>query len=82
MEPYGYPLEAHTVETGDGYLLGVFRMPHGMAAKDAPATHRRGIVASYIPAKRLRVSWPAFLVSNRGPHFAGCSHLHVCCRRL
>lgn len=39
MQPYGYPLEAHTVETVDGYLLGVFRMPRGADA-DAPVTHR------------------------------------------
>lgn len=39
VQPYGYPLEAHTVQTADGYLLGVFRMPRGVRA-DAPATHR------------------------------------------
>ena len=39
VQPYGYPLEAHTVQTADGYLLGVFRMPRGPRS-DAPATRR------------------------------------------
>jgi Partial alpha/beta-hydrolase lipase region len=39
VQPYGYPLEAHTVQTEDGYLLGVFRMPRGVRS-DAPVTHR------------------------------------------
>ncbi len=32
MTPYGYPLEQHTVPTRDGYLLGLFRIPHGAGA--------------------------------------------------
>jgi Partial alpha/beta-hydrolase lipase region len=40
VQPYGYPLEAHTVQTADGYLLGVFRMPQGVRS-DAANTHRR-----------------------------------------
>ena len=39
VQPYGYPLEAHTVQTADGYLLGVFRMPRGVRS-DAPNTRR------------------------------------------
>jgi Partial alpha/beta-hydrolase lipase region len=39
VQPYGYPLEAHTVQTADGYLLGIFRMPRGVHI-DAPATPR------------------------------------------
>jgi hypothetical protein len=30
--PFGYMLEEHTVCTGDGYQLGLFRIPHGAAA--------------------------------------------------
>lgn len=39
VQPYGYLLEAHTVQTEDGYLLGVFRMPRGVRS-DASVTHR------------------------------------------
>jgi hypothetical protein len=29
VEPYGYPLEHHRAVTRDGYVLGLFRIPHG-----------------------------------------------------
>ncbi|XP_031347101.1 lipase 1-like [Photinus pyralis] len=29
IQKYGYPLEVHTVETEDGYILEVHRIPHG-----------------------------------------------------
>eukprot|EP00878_Enallax_costatus_P019936 GHUV01021051.1.p1 GENE.GHUV01021051.1~~GHUV01021051.1.p1 ORF type:complete len:378 (+),score=78.16 GHUV01021051.1:184-1317(+) len=29
VKPYGYPLEEHFVETVDGYILRMFRIPHG-----------------------------------------------------
>jgi len=29
VTPYGYPLNQYTVPTRDGYLLGLFRIPHG-----------------------------------------------------
>ena len=32
VTPYGYPLEQHNIRTKDGYLLGLFRIPHGVAA--------------------------------------------------
>lgn len=49
VEPYGYPLEEVTVQTADGYLLGVFRIPYGVNewAPDAlAATRRRGFAAA------------------------------------
>lgn len=29
---YGYPLEAHKVQTADGYVLEIHRIPHGRVA--------------------------------------------------
>jgi lysosomal acid lipase/cholesteryl ester hydrolase len=29
VQRHGYPIEEHFVETADGYILGVFRIPHG-----------------------------------------------------
>ncbi|CAK1556243.1 unnamed protein product [Leptosia nina] len=34
VRKYGYPLEEHTVETSDGYILGVHRIPYGRDNKD------------------------------------------------
>eukprot|EP00879_Flechtneria_rotunda_P018844 GHRR01019779.1.p2 GENE.GHRR01019779.1~~GHRR01019779.1.p2 ORF type:complete len:246 (+),score=79.21 GHRR01019779.1:214-951(+) len=34
--PYGYPLEEHFVRTVDGYILRLFRIPHGKADTQAP----------------------------------------------
>jgi hypothetical protein len=33
--PHGYPLEQHFVTTRDGYVLRLFRIPHGRASKEA-----------------------------------------------
>ena len=35
VTPYGYPLEQYTVPTRDGYLLGLFRIPHGAGATNS-----------------------------------------------
>lgn len=32
MAPFGYPLQVHTVQTEDGFLLTLLRMPNGKAA--------------------------------------------------
>jgi len=38
VEPYGYPLEEVTVQTADGYVLGVFRIPYSAAEAKAKAS--------------------------------------------
>lgn len=40
VKPYGYPLEEHFVETVDGYILRMFRIPHGRAPQ--PSQQRQG----------------------------------------
>ena len=37
VETQGYPLETHFVTTKDGYVLGIFRIPHGRAVE--PESH-------------------------------------------
>jgi len=32
IREHGYPVEAHTVTTADGYILTAFRIPHGVSA--------------------------------------------------
>ncbi|CAH4028685.1 unnamed protein product [Pieris brassicae] len=34
VRKYGYPLEEHTVETSDGYILTMHRIPHGREASN------------------------------------------------
>jgi Partial alpha/beta-hydrolase lipase region len=58
VQPYGYPLESHTVQTTDGYLLGVFRLPRGFRS-DAPATHRSVLCA--MSARPAPYHWLAIL---------------------
>lgn len=33
VTPYGYPLEEHFVQTGDGYILRIFRIQHGTCSR-------------------------------------------------
>lgn len=45
VKPFGYPIEEHFVETADGYVLGVYRIPYGR--KDSLITH--GAPVSRVP---------------------------------
>jgi len=41
VDPEGYALEEHTVQTADGYLLGVYRLPRPRVGNvRAPHAHR------------------------------------------
>ncbi|KAJ8727886.1 hypothetical protein PYW08_016271 [Mythimna loreyi] len=40
IEKYGYPIEVHTVETSDGYILEAHRIPHGRDQNNDPSVKR------------------------------------------
>lgn len=49
IKRYGYPAESHIVDTKDGYLLEVHRIPHGKnnrRYKNFPVFLQHGVVAS------------------------------------
>lgn len=71
IEDYGYPLEKHYVHTSDGYILGLWRIPHG---KDQTYEQGRPIVlwqhggfdssdALFVHGPELS---PAFFLANQG----------------
>lgn len=37
---YGYPVEVHTVQTSDGYILEAHRIPHGRDQNNDPTVKR------------------------------------------
>ncbi|KAJ8730361.1 hypothetical protein PYW07_017399 [Mythimna separata] len=37
---YGYPIEVHTIETSDGYILEAHRIPHGRDQNNDPSVKR------------------------------------------
>ena len=38
--PYGYPLETYPVETEDGWILRLYRIPHGVANSTDPSPNK------------------------------------------
>ena len=36
VESYGYPFEEHDVQTADGYILKLHRIPYGLKSPAAP----------------------------------------------
>lgn len=48
---YGYPVEKHKVTTEDGYILTIFRIPHGKNSEDSfekrpPVVLQHGLLCS------------------------------------
>lgn len=41
IKSHGYPVESHEVQTEDGYLLTMHRIPHGLAPEAGPAPNKR-----------------------------------------
>ncbi|KAI8825840.1 Alpha/Beta hydrolase protein [Fimicolochytrium jonesii] len=66
IEFWKYPGEAHSVETKDGYILGLYRIPnpqHGFTAYTAPTPYKRPPVIIW---HGLCISSNAFLCSPGG----------------
>jgi hypothetical protein len=68
---YGFPLEAHDVQTADGYILKTFRIPHGV--NQEPSTTRPAVLiqhGSFDAADFVVMNGPekslAFYLANQG----------------
>lgn len=63
VDPLGYPLEEHVVQTQDGYLLTVYRIPHGKDDGPEATAARRPVVLLQHALLDCSCSWV-----NNGPN--------------
>ncbi|XP_049938990.1 lipase 3-like [Schistocerca serialis cubense] len=47
LEKYGYPCEEHVVETEDGYILRMFRIPYGKASPLVPGQRKPAVLVQH-----------------------------------
>eukprot|EP00873_Tetraselmis_striata_P026284 jgi/Tetstr1/446548/TSEL_034073.t1 len=59
VEPEGYPLEVHFVTTMDGYILQLFRIPHGNSEREAERPEGQQALLSSLRRQLGSVASPA-----------------------